>query len=108
MNFQKFLEQRANSLAEEWDIIEKKTGREYPAHLKGVRPATGVERLGMKYNPETRESQEPDWETFSTICSHFPKLYNHYLMLMELEPYNEVPEKTDALIRENHSRFLKR
>ena len=108
MNFQKFLQQQSSSLAREWDEIERQTGREYSTFLKKVRPQTGVERLGMKYNPETREPVEPDWETFSTICSRFPKLYNHYLKLMELEPYNIVPIEIDEIIKENHLKLEKR
>ena len=101
MDFQKFLEQQSSYLAREWNEIERKTGREYSTYLKKVRPQIAVERLGMKYNPETRVAQEPDWDTFVIICSHFPRLYEKYCILMELEPYNKVPSEIDITIKEN-------
>ena len=100
MDFQKFLKEKDEKLSSEWKYIEKITGCEFSQYIKNVSPRIGVERLVMKINAETRNTNVPNWEMFIKICSCFPDLYTHYCILQDLENYNPVPPEIDLEIRQ--------
>ncbi len=80
-------------------VYYKFTDCEYPEYLTEVSPSIAVERLVMKYNPLTKELQNPDWKTFVVLCKFGPRLLDHYLKVMYGDSYNIVPEHVYDTLR---------